>query len=159
VQVEVVDQDSPVSAEVTSVSENERGDFEHGVRVTWRGAQTARLDDTRFTGEMITGRLSSTSTNDTGKMIMVGRGCDASWDAESELISFACTADLQLILLEPGQSHDYPVRIPKKIGPLVVLEPGTYVFDQTIHWWLQEGIDAQPTAEGEFTIRLRYEVQ
>ena len=148
-QAEVLQPDSLVEVEATEVVLNENGEFALGVRVTWAGAQTARLDDVRFAHHV---------ESDGGDLITIGRGCGANWDDEAEELFLACTADLQLILLEPGETHEYPIRIPVKVGPLD-LAPGTYAVDEPIHWWLQESIEAPATAEGEFTIRLTYDVE
>jgi hypothetical protein len=149
VGVEVLEPDAPVDVEVTDVVQGDDGVFQHGVRVTWRGDETVRLDDVRFAHQVETAD---------GDLITLGRGCGANWDEETEEVFLACTADLQLILVEPGESHEYSVRIPPEVGPLR-LRPGTYVVEEPIHWWQQDDINAQPTAEGEFTLRLTYDVE
>jgi hypothetical protein len=145
---EVLGQDAPVSVTTSSVNETANG-FEHEVRVAWQGEQTVRLDDKRFTHHV---------ESDDGDLITVGRGCGANWDEEAEELLLACTADLQLIFVEPGDEHAYLVVIPREVGPLR-LTPGEYVVEEKIHWWQQDEIAAEPTEEGEFTIRLTYEVE
>jgi hypothetical protein len=149
VGAEVVEPDAPASVDVSVVSENDWGEFEHEVRVTWNGAQTARLADARFAHHVEFGD---------GGLVTLGRGCGASQDEASGELFIACTADLQLILVQPGETHVYTVRIPREVGDFR-LRPGTYVVEEPIHWWQQETIEAAPTAEGEFTVRLTYEVE
>jgi hypothetical protein len=149
VRAEVVEADAPASVDVSAVSENDRGEFEHEVRVTWNGAQTARLADARFAHHV---------ESDGGSLVTLGRGCGASQDEASDELFIACTADLQLILVQPGETHVYTVRVPREVGD-VRLRRGTYVVEEPIHWWQQATIEAEPTAEGEFTVRLTYEVE
>ena len=146
--VEVLGQDTPVSATGSPIVETENG-FEHEVRVVWQGDQTVRLDDTRFTHHI---------ESDGGDLITIGRGCGANWDEDTEEVFLACTADLQLIFVEPGDGHAYRIAIPHEVGPLR-LSPGTYVVEEKIHWWQQDEVAAEPTKEGDFTIRLTYEVE
>src|SRR5690606_13409224 len=82
-----------------------------------------------------------------------GRGCGAEWDADRQQVTHFCTADLQLIEVGPGDTHEYPVRVYPEVGPLQ-LTPGTYVVEQTVDWW-------RPSSQAnrsQFTIRLTYEV-
>jgi hypothetical protein len=146
--VEVLGQDTPVSVTTSPIVETENG-FEHEVRIAWHGEQTVRLDDTRFAHHI---------ESADGDLITVGRGCGANWDEEAEELLLACTADLQLIFVEPGGEHAYRVVIPREVGPLR-LTPGEYVVDENIHWWQQDEIAAEPTEEGAFTVRLTYEVK
>jgi len=145
---DVLGQGPPVIVEASPINETEMG-FEHEVRVVWQGEQTARLDDTRFTHHI---------ESDDGDLITIGRGCGANWDEDTEEVFLACTADLQLIFVEPGDGHAYRIAIPREVGPLR-LSPGTYVVEENIHWWQQDEVNAEPTDEGEFTIRLTYKVK
>ena len=149
VSAEVLEADAPAGVSVTGVSQNAEGWFEHGVEVTWEGAQTVRLDDARFTHHL---------RSEDGDLITLGRGCGFSVDEATDELQFPCTADLQLILVEPGMTHEYPVSIPSEAGSFR-LQRGTYVVEEGIHWWQQDNIDADPTDEGQFTIRLTYEVE
>ena len=120
----------------------------HGVNVTWRGADAARLDDARFVNRI---------EGESGTLVTLGRGCGYSVDESTGELMFPCTADLQLIVLQPGETHEYPVSIPPKVGS-VRLGPGTYVVDEVIHWYEPADFAAQPAAEGQFTVRLTYDV-
>ena len=148
VSVEVLEPDAPVDVEVTDL-DRDGDELQHGVHVTWQGDQTVRLDDARFAHHV---------AEDSSDLITLGRGCGANWDEASEEVFLACTADLQLILVAPGETHEYSVRIPYEVGPLR-LRPGRYVVEEPIHWWQQDDISAQPGAEGEFTLRLTYDVE
>ncbi len=142
VEAEVVEAGSSVSVSAADPTLNASGQWEHGVRVTWNGTGTVRLDDARFTHHL--------STSD-GDLVTAGRNC-APNDAGNGEVLHACTADLQLIDLAAGETHEYPVRIYPAFASLA-LGPGTYVVDETIGW--------EPVAGGtreEVTVRLTYTV-
>jgi hypothetical protein len=138
---------APVDVSSTEVLRSEGGQLRHGVRVTWRGNEPARLDDARFS--------QNTSQGD-GTLITAGRGCGANWDGQSREVNIVCTADLLLIEMHPGEMHEYPVVVYPRMGPLR-LTAGTYVSEQDIAWWRPAGISTTP--QGSFTIRLTYDVR
>ncbi len=151
VQVEVLEADAPVSVEATDVSPVEGGEVQHGVRVTWQGEERATLDDARFTHH-------EQSTTGEGDLITVGRGCSAAWDEEPGRAIQICTDDLQIIELDPGDTHEYPVTVVFEVGPLALV-PGTYVVDEVIGWshgTLEEPSDLPAQS---FTVRLTYTVE
>lgn len=147
VRAEIVETGSPVSAQATAIRD-ENGLFVHGVRITWQGQQPARLDDARFTQRV---------EGDRGDLVTAGRGCGADWDEQSRQVVHICTADLQIITIQPGGSHEYPVRVHPRVGPLR-LAPGTYVLEEQVQWWRQDDLTGGEP-EGSFTIRLTYEVR
>ena len=150
VRAEVVEADAPVEVETTAVGPGrEEGWFEHEVRVTWRGEGAAGLDDTRFVHRV---------EGEDGDLITLGRGCGWSYDEPSEELVFPCTADFQIIMLEPGEAHEYPVELPTELESFRIGR-GTFLVDEEIAWWVQEEPGAEPTAEGRFTVRLTYEVR
>ena len=151
VRAEVVEADAPVEVEASAVREGVTGEgwFEHEVRVTWGGDAPGGLDDARFVHRV---------EGDDGDLITLGRGCGYSFDEESDELLFPCTADLQLIALEPGQTHEYPVSIPSDLESFRVGR-GTFVVEEVIRWWQPPDFGAEPTAEGQFTVRLTYEVE
>lgn len=150
VQASIATVGAPVSVVATDVTETD-GLPSHGVRVTWNGDAAARLGDARFTHDV-------TAINGTGHLVTEGRGCGANWNDETGEVLHVCTADLQLIDLAPGESHEYPVRIVPEIGTLA-LEPGVYVVEETIGWEPVDGAVADGTgAGGEFVVRLTYTV-
>jgi len=144
VSASIVESGVPATVATTSVTTNAEGQPSHGVQVTWNGTSAVTLDDARFTHHVIDGE---------GDLVTAGRGCGADWNADSSEVSHICTADLQLVDLAPGETHEYPVRIYPEVGPLA-LEPGTYVVDQTIGWEPSNG-----GARQEFTLRLTYTVE
>ncbi|MCC6387437.1 MAG: hypothetical protein IT302_08650 [Dehalococcoidia bacterium] len=147
----IVEVGAPATVEATDVTASERGTLMHNVRVTWRGQEQAFLDDARFTHHEANG----------GDLVLAGRGCGAEWDATLRHVTHPCTADLQIVRLEPDESHAYPVWIFPEVGPLA-LKPGTYVVDQPIPYWgggPQVQVPDYDRPEGEFTIRLTYEVR
>ena len=139
----VLESGAPVSVGTTPVTMAD-GRYSHGVRVTWNGTGTATLDDARFTHQVV-------AEDGTGDLITTGRGCGANWNESSGEVFIACTADLQIIELDPGEAHQYPVTITPSIGPKQ-LEPGTYIVDEPIAWQPASGTG------GQFTIRLTYTV-
>jgi hypothetical protein len=152
VRAEVLEADAPVDVETTAVRAGQGGTFAHEVRVTWRGEEGARLDDARFAHHVEAGG---------GHLVIAGRGCGANWDAERREVMLVCTADLRLIVLEPGETHDYPVVVYPEVESLR-LRPGTYVVEEVVHWWQPDDTGVAPidtSYEGVFTIRLTYEVQ
>ena len=150
VRAEVVEADAPVEAEATAAGPGrEEGWFEHDVRVTWRGEGAAGLDDARFVHRV---------EGQDGDLITLGRGCGWSTDGPSGELVFPCTADLQIIVLEPGETHEYPVSIPSRLESYR-LERGTYVVEEAIKWWQPPELGVEPEVEGEFTVRLTYEVE
>lgn len=148
VRAEVVEADAPVAVEATAVRETEEGLLAHGVRVTWQGDEAARLDDARFTHHATAGD---------SDLVTAGRGCGAQWDDGAGQLLQACTADLQLIDLRPGETHEYPVRVYREVGPLR-LEAGTYVVDEVIGW---RPVNENPPGDvqGRFIVRLTYEAE
>ena len=150
VHAEVVEQDAPVEVAATAAGPGrEDGWFEHEVRVTWRGEGPAGLDDARFVHRV---------EGEDGDLITLGRGCGWSYDEQSEELVFPCTADLQLITIEPGQTHAYRVSLPSELESFR-LRAGTYVVEEMIAWWQPPDLGAGPVAEGRFTVRLTYEVE
>jgi hypothetical protein len=153
VQAEIVEAGSavPVSIAVTTPVLNESGLLHHNVRATWNGDDAAFLADARFTHHAANG----------GDLVTTGRGCGADWDEELRQVIHPCTADLQIVRLEPGDTHAYPVWIHQEVGPLA-LEPGTYVVEERIGYWeAPPGVTnpdfSQP--DGEFRVRLTYTVR
>jgi hypothetical protein len=145
VLAEVVELGAPIEVQATDVRPDERGLLIHGVRVQWRGGEPARLDDARFTHHI---------ESSDGDLVTSGRGCGADWDPETRRVVHICTADLQLIDLLPGETHEYPVRIHPEVGPLR-LERGNYIVEEVIAW----SPLPEPTPRGRFTVRLTYEVR
>lgn len=140
----IVESGVPATVATTSVTTNTEGQPGHGVRVTWNGATAVTLDDARFTHHV---------ADSDGDFVTAGRGCGADWNAESNEVVHFCTADLQLIDLAPGETHEYPVRIYPDVAPLA-LGPGTYVVDETVGW-----VPSNGGARQEFTLRLTYTVE
>ncbi len=142
VSAAIVGASVPVSVAVTQPVE-ESGAWAHDVRVTWNGAGSVMLDDARFSHHVTTAA---------GDLITAGRGCAPNWNEASEEFFTACTADLQLIELTSGETHEYPVRAYTDFDPLRA-GPSTYVVEERIGW--------EPTAGGtrqEFTVRLTFTV-
>ena len=151
VRAELVDDRVPARVEASTIREDGQL-FAHDVLVTWEGEQPVVLDDARFTHHI------ATSDAD---LVIAGRGCGAQWDEETDQLLQACTADLQIIRLGPGETHAYPVRVYPEVGPLR-LRGGTYVAEETIAWWTAVDGALEPgrgEPSGSFTIRLTYEVE
>lgn len=146
VVAEVVEADAPVDVAATAVTPGGDGLPAHGVQVTWNGSEPAMLDDARFSHHV-------TAAEGEGDLVIAGRGCAPSWNADTGSVMHQCTTDFQLIELAHGETHVYPVRLYREIGPLT-LAPGVYAVEETISWWRP---DDQATG-GEFTIRLVYTV-
>lgn len=152
VSAEVIATDLRVIVATTPIVQIDTADgpLSHEVVVTWDGDEPIVLDDARFTHHI---------EGDHGDLVTAGRGCGVQW--EGELLQ-ACTADLQIIRLEPGEQHAYPVQIHAEVGPLT-LGPGTYVLEETISYWTGDSIGENgiPSgeADGSFVIRLTYEVE
>jgi len=144
VRAAVVEANAPVSVAVTPLT-NESGVWAHGVRFTWNGTGSVMLDDARFTHHV-------DSTTGLGDLITAGRGCAPNWDTTTQEVFTACTADLQLIELSPGETHEYPVRVYTDFEALRA-SPGTYVVEETIGWEPSGGGTRQ-----EVTVRLTYTV-
>jgi hypothetical protein len=142
----IIEPAAPVTVRATNVSETDDGLLQHGVLVEWRGSTGGRLDDARFAHQVEGPR---------GDLVTAGRGCGADWDARQRQVVHLCTADFQIIDLQPGETHEYPVRIYPRIGPLR-LARGTYVLNEVISWWRPDDYD-RPA--GRFTVRLTYEVK
>jgi hypothetical protein len=138
---------APVEVAATGVRDAEGGTLYHGVRVTWRGSEPVRLDDVRFSHHV---------QEEDGHLVTAGRGCGANWDSASNEVFIACTMDLRLIELRPGETHEYPVSVYPSIGRLR-LTGGTYVTEEEIAWW--RAGDLGDTPQGRFTVRLTYEVR
>ena len=146
----IVEPGVSASVTVTQPAEDAQGNLAHTVDVSWEGGSAVRLDDARFTHHV---------EGDDGDLVTAGRGCGASWDSSNGLMQ-ACTADLQIVRVEPGETHAYPVRIVLEVGPLE-LARGVYHVEEPISWW---SVSADPfdlggeQPDGRFTIRLEYEV-
>jgi hypothetical protein len=151
VAAEVVEPDAAASVEATALRDAGEGRLAHEVRVTWEADAPAILDDARFTHWVEEGA---------GHLVLAGRGCGADWEEASEQVVHVCTADIQLVWLEPGQSHDYPVRVYPQVGPLQ-LARGIYVVEEVVRWTYSDHPSSADlgTPEGEFTIRLTYTVE
>lgn len=143
VEARIVESGAPASVAVTPVTHSGEQPA-HGVRVTWNGSGRATLDDARFTHHVQAG-------SGEGDLVTAGRGCGASV-ADNGQVTHMCTADLLLVDLGPGETHEYPVRIYPQVGSLR-LAPGTYVVDQPIGWEPAGGGTRQ-----QFTVRLTYTV-
>jgi hypothetical protein len=153
VRAELIDAPEGFSVEVSPV-EDANGGLRHEVSVTWDGEGEVVLDDARF------GHHVDDPAGD-GALVTSGRGCGAEWDEENRHVLHICTADLQIIALQPGETHNYPVVIYPEVGPLRLLA-GTYVIDEEIAWWRSNGepIAAQgQEPEGALVLRLSYDVQ
>ncbi len=150
---EVVDPGVPVTASVTGPEEGDEGRIRFGVVIDWDGDEPIVLSDSRFTGHL--------ESPDGGDLVMAGRGCGAQWNDDGGLMQ-ACTADLQIISLDPGGSHEYPVVVWPEVGPLR-LEPGTYEADETVQWWGGDALDEQGfprgEASGSFVVHLTFTVE
>lgn len=140
----LVEDDAPAEVEATEVQLDARGRLSHAVAVTWRDSGEAVLGDERFTHR-------ASSQYGDGELVIAGRGCGVEWNGQDVL--HPCTADLQIIPVSQGDTHEYPVWIHPTIGPLQ-LEPGTYEVKQAIHWWRPGAEDVQQ----QFTVHLTYEV-
>lgn len=155
VDIEVIANDAPVNVAATQPTSGGQGwsvyGFAHEVMVTSISDRTIRIDDARFAHEVREGD---------GTLVTAGRGCGAGWDENSESISIACQDDLQIIRLEPNETHPYPVTIYPEVGP-ERLRPGTYVVEETIPWWFvgDDPFDTGGDPEGEFVVRLSYTVE
>ena len=151
VTAQVLGTDPRISAEATELAERDGGVWRHDVVVTWDGDDPVVLDDARFVHHV---------KGPDGSLVIAGRGCGAQWEGD-ELMQ-ACTADLQIIRLDPGGSHPYPVAIHTSVGPLR-LTPGIYIVDETIGWWdqsqLGEGGIPSGQSMGSFVVRLTYTVE
>lgn len=155
VNVELIANEAPVNVAVTQPKEGEQGwspfGLVHEVRVTSHADQPIRIDDARFAHEIREGD---------GVLVTAGRGCGANWDEDTNGIFIACQDDLQIIRLEQGEMHPYPVTVYTEVGPERLL-PGTYVVEESINWWIA-GDDPFKTGgepEGTFTVRLTYIVE
>lgn len=145
----IVESGATVEVEATSLRRPARDRLEHEVLVTWRGAEPVILADARFTQVAI-------GPGD-GALVLSGRGCEPHWDDDQQQVTFACTDDLQLITLEPGDTHAYPVTVYTSLGSLT-MEDGRYRVDQRIAWSTGgANLQANTDAEG-FTVRLGYKV-
>jgi hypothetical protein len=155
VEADIVANGAPFAVEVTQPTNGGQGwspyGFVHEVRVTSNADETVRIDDARFAHEVREGD---------GTLVTAGRGCGAGWDESTASISIACQDDLQIIRLEPNETHPYPVTIYPEVGP-ERLRPGTYVIEETIPWWFvgDDPFDTGGDPEGEFTVRLTYTVE
>jgi hypothetical protein len=149
VRAEVIEADAPVEVEASQVSLGDNGWFEHRVRVTWGGDMPAILDDARFVHRV---------QGEDGELITLGRGCGLSVDERSGELLFPCTADLQIIALNPGETHEYPVSVPLEIDSFR-MGRGTFVVTEVIQWRQPAFTGAEPRTEGRFTVRLTYEVR
>ena len=149
VRAEIVEPGVPAQVEASDVRDGDDGWFEHSVRVTWRGDAPAGLDDARFVHRV---------EGDNDELITLGRGCGYSIDEQSNELLFPCTSDLRLITLDPAETHEYPVSIPSRIE-MFRLGRGIFVVEEVIRWWQPPELGAQTTAEGQFTVRLTYQVQ
>ena len=144
----------PVTVSATEPgAPDDEGRRGHSVSVRWDGDERIVLDDSRFTHHVEVGD---------GHLVTAGRGCGAQWSEEDDDVIQACTDDLQIIRLEPGESHVYPVVIYPEVGPLR-LEPGTYTFDEPVRYWdtsVQDG-EGFPNgdATGTLTVRVTYVVE
>jgi hypothetical protein len=152
VSAAVVEPDATVFVEVSDV-EDVDGELRHSVLVTWEGDEPVVLEDARFTHRVPT---------EDGALLLAGRGCSWSWFDEAEDLAGICTDDLQIIQVESGGTHPYPVAIHVEEGP-VRLVPGVYEVEEEIAWSRVEDPDFPdaPAAEpdGTFTIRLVYDVR
>lgn len=145
----VLESAATVEVEATTLHRPARDRLEHEVLVTWRGTEPVMLADARFTHVV-------TRPGD-GALVITGRGCEPHWDSQREQVTFACTDDLQLITLEPGDTHAYPVTVYTSLGSLT-MEDGRYRVDQPIAW-STGGATLQPEPDAEaFTVRLGYKV-
>jgi hypothetical protein len=149
VRAEVIEADAPVEVEASPISLGDNAWFEHQVRVTWRGDLPAILDDARFVRRV---------EGDDGELIILGRGCGFSIDETSGELLFPCTADLQIIALNPGETHEYPVSLPSEIGSFRIAR-GTFAVDEVIAWRQLATRGGETRSEGRFTVRLTYEVR
>jgi len=142
VTVQVVEANAPVTVAVTPLGLDSIG-WVHSVRVTWNGSGSVMLDDARFSHHV---------TTDDGDLLTAGRGCSPNWSETMGEVFTACTADLQLIELSAGETHEYPVRVYTGFEALRA-GPGTYIVEETIGWEPSNG-----GARQEFTVRLTYTV-
>lgn len=147
VTASVVEASAPVTVEASPVTANAQGRGTHTVSVTWDGQTAAQLDDARFTHD-------AAADTGEGHLVIAGRGCGADWNEETEQVSHICILDFQQIVLQPGETHEYPVTIHPEVGPLA-LAPGTYTIEETIEWWPP---NAELSARQSFTVRLDYTV-
>lgn len=147
VRAEVIDNTVPVMAASTDLFSSEDGRMRHGVQVQIAccGALAVQLDDARFTHHVEAGD---------GHLVTAGRGCSAEWDENNRRVQHVCTADLQVIELQPGESNEYTVTLYPRVGPLR-LQPGVYVVEQPIGWRPAAG----DGPGGRFTVRLTYGVR
>ncbi len=161
VRAEVIEGDLDVTVEATTPAAGDGETWPHDVRVTLGAGAggsgaggTVVLDDARFAWHL-------EREGGEGDLVTAGRGCGASWSTEYEL-SIACTDDLQIVRLRPGETHAYPVAVYPGLGPLA-LRPGTYVMEQPIRWWGPEQLDADEFPAGDETgtlvLRLTYTVE
>ncbi len=159
--VEVLEADAPVTVGGSPATweDGETLGYKHGVLVTWRDTEPAVLDDARFVPDVdraIAGDVP----------ITVGRGCSVAWDDELEIPLWGCNDDLQLVELELGETHEYPVTL-LITADSYHLATGTHVVEEPIRWWsgtLDDWLEAgstgpAPPPDGEFTIRLTYTVE
>ncbi len=112
VSAEITSRGAPFTVEVTEPTSGGQGwspyGFVHEVRVTSNADDAVRIDDARFAHEVREGD---------GVLVTAGRGCGANWDESTESISIACQDDLQIIRLEQGETHPYPVTVYPKSVP------------------------------------------
>jgi hypothetical protein len=148
VTVEVLEDDVPVIVDVSAIR-LETGLLRHEVRVLWDGDGPAVLSDARFTHRVV---------GEEGELLISGRGCGWHWSEEEEEFAGVCTDDLQIIEVEPGEVHDYPVAIHPEVGP-ARFGFGIYVVEEAISWGHRgDGEFPDSPDDGTFTIRLTYEV-
>jgi hypothetical protein len=150
VTAEVVETDAPVTVEATTIRALDADRLAHEVSVTWNGEGEALLEDARFTHHV--------ERNRNAHLIIAGRGCGAT--IFNGTVGFNCTEDLQVIRLQPGENHHYPVVIYLELENLP-LRPGVFVADERVRWMLSDDpSQSMPDPpDGEFTIRLTYTVE
>ena len=155
VSVEIASEGAPFTVEVNEPTSGGQGwapfGFVHEVRVASNADETVRIDDARFAHEVREGD---------GVLVTAGRGCGANWEESTESISIACLDVLQIIRLEPNETHAYPVTVYPEVGPERLL-PGNYVVEEDIPWWISRGdpFETGGEPEGTFTVRLTYIVE
>lgn len=155
VSAEITSEGTPFTVEATEPTSGGQGwspfGFVHEVRVTSNADETVRIDDARFAHEVREGD---------GVLVTAGRGCGAAWDEATDGISIACQDDLQIIRLEPNETHPYPVTVYPEVGPERLL-PGTYVAEESINWWIagDDPFETGGDPDGTFVVRLTYIVE
>ncbi|MCC7366222.1 MAG: hypothetical protein IT303_17830 [Dehalococcoidia bacterium] len=152
VEAEILEPGATAHAEPGAFTTTADGHLAHELRVSWAGEAAVVFEDARFVHHVEQGD---------GHLVLAGRGCGAQWDDERDLVLQACTADLQLIRVEPGRDHAYPLMVFPEVGPLR-LRAGTYVVEEAIDWWdspVDSPFALPDTPTGTFTIRLTYTVR